>query len=131
MFANSVLENGIFDNSDEWICAKVKTNLISALNRFGGFSCVDMASTKNIIKVQKELESGLYDEKQSIEIGKLVRAKEIVNITSTRLASGAYSINVSLLNVESGVILGMYTSPKTFDSTESFAIWAHDDCIPF
>lgn len=131
MFANSVLENGIFDNSDEWICAKVKTNLISALNRFGGFSCVDMASTKNIIKVQKELESGLYDEKQSIEIGKLVRAKEIVNITSTRLASGAYSINVSLLNVESGVILGMYTSPKTFDSTESFAILAHYDCIPF
>lgn len=131
MFANSVLENGIFDNSDEWICAKVKTNLISALNRFGGFSCVDMASTKNIIKVQKELESGLYDEKQSIEIGKLVRAKEIVNITSTRLASGAYSINVSLLNVESGVILGMYTSPKTFDSTESFAILAHYDCISF
>lgn len=131
MFANSVLENGIFDNSDEWICSKVKTNLISALNRFGGFSCVDMAATKNIIKVQKELESGLYDEKQSIEIGKLVRAKEIVNITSTRLASGAYSINVSLLNVESGVILGMYTSPKTFDSTESFAILAHYDCIPF
>lgn len=131
MFANSVLENGIFDNSDEWICSKVKTNLISALNRFGGFSCVDMASTKNIINVQKELESGLYDEKQSIEIGKLVRAKEIVNITSTRLASGAYSINVSLLNVESGVILGMYTSPKTFDSTESFAILAHYDCIPF
>ena len=77
------------------------------------------------------MESGLYDEKQSIEIGKLVRAKEIVNITSTRLSSGSYSINISLLNVETGVILGMYASPKTFDSTESFAILAHYDCIPF
>lgn len=131
MFADSTLENGIFDSSDEWICAKVKSNLISAMSRFGGFTCIDMAATKNIIKVQKELESGLYDEKQSIEIGKLVKAKEIINISSTRLGSGSYSVNITLFNVETGAILGMFSSPKTYESTESFAIQAHYECIPF
>lgn len=131
MFAGSTLENGIFDGSDEWICAKVKSNLISAMSRFGGFTCIDMAATKNIIKVQKELESGLYDEKQSIEIGKLVKAKEIINISSTRLGSGSYSVIITLFNVETGAILGMFSSPKTYESTESFAIQAHYECIPF
>lgn len=131
MFAGSTLENGIFDGSDEWICAKVKSNLISAMSRFGGFTCIDMAATKNIIKVQKELESGLYDEKQSIEIGKLVKAKEIINISSTRLGSGSYSVNITLFNVETGAILGMFSSPKTYESTESFAIQAHYECVPF
>ena len=131
MFAGSTLENGIFDGSDEWICAKVKSNLISVMSRFGGFTCIDMAATKNIIKVQKELESGLYDEKQSIEIGKLVKAKEIINISSTRLGSGSYSVNITLFNVETGAILGMFSSPKTYESTESFAIQAHYECVPF
>lgn len=131
MFADSTLENGIYDNSDEWICAKVKSNLIAGMSRFGGFTCIDMAATKNIIKVQKELESGLYDEKQSIEIGKLVKAKEIINISSTRLGSGSYSVNITLFNVETGAILGMFSSPKTYESTESFAIQAHYECIPF
>lgn len=131
MFAYSTLENGIYDKSDEWICAKVKSNLIAAMSRFGGFTCIDMGATKNIIKVQKELESGLYDEKQSIEIGRLVKAKEVINISSTRLGSGAYSVNVTLFNVETGAILGMFSSPKTYESTESFAIEAHYECIPF
>lgn len=131
MFANSSLENGIFDNSDDWIREKVKSNLISAMSRFGGFTCIDMAATKNVIKVQKDLESGLYDEKQYIEIGKLIKAKEIINISSTRLASGSYSMNVTLFNVETGAILGMFSSPKTYESTESFAIEAHYECVPF
>lgn len=131
MFASSTLENGIFDKSDEWLCEKVKYNLISALSRFGGFSCVDMAQAKNIVKVQKELESGLYDETQSIEIGKMIKAKEVINIVTTRLSSGSYSMTVTLFNVETGQILGMFSSPKTYESSESYAIQAHYECVTF
>lgn len=130
MFAQSTLENGIYDKSDSWICDKVRENLISAMSRFGGFKCMDMNSAKSIIKVQKELESGFYDENQSIEIGKLIKAKEIINIKSTRLSSGSYSMNVTLFNVETGEILSMFSSPKTYDSAESFALQAHYECIP-
>ncbi|MDD6655539.1 MAG: cell envelope integrity protein TolA [Treponema sp.] len=131
MFANSILENGVFDQSDEWICKKIKTNLISAISRFGGFLCIDMDSSKNLLKVQKELESGIYDDRQSIEIGKLMKAKEIINIVSTRLSSGAYSLTITLFNVETGVILGMFSSPKTYETAESFALQAHYECVPF
>ena len=130
MFAESILENGIYDKTDVWITDKIKTNLISVLQRYGGFNCIDLAEAKNILKVQKQLESGIYDDSQSIEIGKLIKAKEIVNIKTTRLPSGSYSINIVFLNIESGEILGIFTSPKTYDSAESYALQAHYDCVP-
>lgn len=129
MFALSTIENGIYDKSDEWVTEKIKTNIISALHSYGGFNCIDLAEAKNILKVQKQLESGIYDDSQSIEIGKLVKAKEVVNIKTTRLPSGSYSINIILFNVETGSILGMFSSPKTYDSAESYVIQAHYDCI--
>lgn len=129
MFAESILENGIYDKTDVWITDKIKTNLISVLQRYGGFNCIDLAEAKNILKVQKQLESGIYDDSQSIEIGKLIKAKEIVNIKTTRLPSGSYSINIVFLNIESGEILGIFTSPITYDSGESYAIQAHYDCV--
>lgn len=128
MFAESSLENGIFDKSDVWVTDKIKANLISVLHRYGGFNCIDLNEAKSILKVQKQLESGIYDDSVSIEIGKLVKAKEFVNIKTTRLPSGAYSINITLFNVESGAILGMFSSPKTYDSAESYAMQAHYDC---
>ena len=130
MFAESILENGIYDKTDVWITDKIKTNLISVLQRYGGFKCIDLAEAKNILKVQRQLESGIYDDSQSVEIGKLIKAKEIANIKTTRLPSGSYSINITFLNVESGMILGTFTSPKTYDSAESYALQAHYDCVP-
>ena len=130
MFAESELENGIYDKTDVWVTDKIKTNLISVLQRYGGFKCIDLAEAKNILKVQRQLESGIYDDSQSIEIGKLIKAKEIATIKTTRLPSGSYSINITFLNVESGMILGTFTSPKTYDSAESYALQAHYDCVP-
>ena len=130
MFAESELENGIYDKTDVWVTDKIKTNLISVLQRYGGFKCIDLAEAKNILKVQRQLESGIYDDSQSVEIGKLIKAKEIVTIKTTRLPSGSYSINIIFLNVESGMILGTFTSPKTYDSAESYALQAHYDCVP-
>ena len=128
MFAESSLENGIYDKSDVWVTDKIKANLISVLQRYGGFKCIDLNEAKSILKVQKQLESGMYDDSQSIEIGKLIKAKEFVNIKTTRLPSGSYSISISLFNVESGAILGSFSSPKTYDSAESYALQAHYDC---
>ena len=130
MFAESSLENGIYDKSDVWITGKIRANLISTLHRYGGFNCIDLNEAKNILKVQKQLESGMYDDSQSIEIGKMIKAKEFVNIKTTRLPSGSYSINITLFNVESGEILGMFSSPRTYESAESYAIQAHYDCVP-
>lgn len=130
MFAESELENGIYDKTDVWVTDKIKTNLISVLQRYGGFKCIDLAEAKNILKVQRQLESGIYDDSQSVEIGKLIKAKEIATIKTTRLPSGSYSINITFLNVESGMILGTFTSPKTYDSAESYALQAHYDCVP-
>ena len=130
MFAESILENGIYNKTDVWVTDKIKTNLISVLQRYGGFKCIDLAEAKNILKVQRQLESGIYDDSQSVEIGKLIKAKEIANIKTTRLPSGSYSINITFLNVESGMILGTFTSPKTYDSAESYALQAHYDCVP-
>lgn len=129
MFAESSLENGIYDKTDVWVTDKIKANLISSLQRFGGFNCIDLNEAKSILKVQKQLESGMYDDSMSIEIGKLIKAKEFVNIKSTRLPSGSYSINITLFNVETGAILGMFSSPNTYDSAESYALQAHYDCI--
>ena len=129
MFAESSLENGIFDKSDEWVKDKIRSNLISDMNRFGGFKCMDMNAAKSIIKIQKELESGVYDDSKSIEIGKMVKAKDIINIKTTRLSSGAYSINVTLFNVETGEILCVYSSPKTYESAEAYTLLAHYDCV--
>ena len=128
MFAESSLENGIYDKTDVWVTDKIKANLISVLHRFGGFNCIDLNEAKSILKVQRQLESGIYDDSQTIEIGKLIKAKEFVNIKTTRLPSGSYSINITLFNVESGAILGMFTSPKTYESAESYALQAHYDC---
>lgn len=128
MFAESSLENGIYDKTDVWVADKIKANLISVLHRFGGFNCIDLNEAKSILKVQRQLESGIYDDSQTIEIGKLIKAKEFVNIKTTRLPSGSYSINITLFNVESGAILGMFTSPKTYESAESYALQAHYDC---
>ena len=130
MFAESELENGIYDKTDVWVTDKIKTNLISVLQRYGGFKCIDLAEAKNILKVQRQLESGIYDDSQSVEIGKLIKAKEIATIKTTRLPSGSYSINITFLNVESGMISGTFTSPKTYDSAESYALQAHYDCVP-
>lgn len=129
MFAESTLENGFFDKSDIWITDKIKANLISSLQCYGGFNCIDLAEAKNILKVQKQLESGIYDDSQSIEIGKLVKAKEVVNIKTTRLPSGSYSINITIFNVEKGTIIGMFSSPKTYESAESYVLQAHYDCV--
>lgn len=129
MFAESTLENGFFDKSDIWITDKIKANLISSLQCYGGFDCIDLAEAKNILKVQKQLESGIYDDSQSIEIGKLVKAKEVVNIKTTRLPSGSYSINITIFNVEKGTIIGMFSSPKTYESAESYVLQAHYDCV--
>lgn len=128
MFAESTLENGYYDKSDVWVTDKIKANLISTLQRFGGFKCIDLNEAKSILKVQKQLESGLYDDSEAIEIGKLIRAKEFLNIKTTRLPSGSYSINITLFNVETGAILGMFNSPKTYDSAESYALQAPYDC---
>ena len=129
MFAESTLENGDFYKSDLFITDKIRANLISVLHKYGGFNCIDLNEAKNIIKVQKQLESSLYNESQTIEIGKLVKAKECVNIKTTRLPSGSYSINITLLNVETGEILGMFSSPKTYESAESYCLQAHYDCL--
>ena len=129
MFAESTVENGVYDKTDVWVADKIRANLISALHRYGGFNCIDLNEAKSILKVQKQLESGIYDDSQTIEIGKLVKAKEFVNIRTTRLPSGSYSIGITLFNVETGAILGMFSSPKTYDSAESYALQAHYDCI--
>lgn len=129
MFAESILENGVYDKSDVWITDKIKTNLISALQRYGGFNCIDLTEAKSVLKVQHQLESGIYDDSQNIEIGKLIKAKEFVNIRTTRLPSGSYSISIMIFDVESGAILGTFTSPKTYDSAESYVIQAHYDCV--
>ena len=128
MFAESTLENGIYDKTDVWVTDKIKANLISVLQRYGNFNCIDLNEAKSILKVQKQLESGMYDDSQSIEIGKLIKAKEFVNIKTTRLPSGSYSINITLFNVETGAILGMFSSPKSYESAESYALQAHYDC---
>lgn len=130
MFAESTLENGIYDKSDVWVTAKIKANLISVLQNYGGFNCIDLNEAKNVLKVQKQLESGMYNDAQSIEIGKLLKAKEFVNIKTTRLPSGSYSISVSVFNVETGAILGMFSSPRTYESAEAYALQAHYDCAP-
>ena len=99
------------------------------LTRRANLHHLDLNEAKSILKVQKQLESGMYDDSMSIEIGKLIKAKEFVNIKSTRLPSGSYSINITLFNVETGAILGMFSSPNTYDSSESYALQAHYDCI--
>lgn len=130
MFADSTLENGLYDKSDLWVTDKIKTNLIAVLQRYGGFNCLDLSEAKNILKVQKQLESGIYDDSQSIEIGRLVKAKECVNIKTTRFPSGSYSVSIMFFDVESGQILGTFTSPKTYDSAESYSMLAPYDCAP-
>ncbi|MBR5965843.1 MAG: hypothetical protein IK015_07000 [Treponema sp.] len=130
MFAESTLENGIYDKSDLWVADKIKAGFISVLQNYGGFNCIDLNEAKNVLKVQKQLESGMYNDAQSIEIGKLLKAKEFVNIKTTRLPSGSYSISVSVFNVETGAILGMFSSPKTYESAEAYSLQAHYDCAP-
>ena len=127
MFAESTVENGVYDKTDVWVADKIRANLISVLHRYGGFNCIDLNEAKSILKVQRQLESGIYDDSQTIEIGKMVKAKEFVTIKTTRLPSGSYSITVTLFNVETGAILGMFASPKTYESAESYALQAHYD----
>jgi len=130
MFAESTLENGLFDKTDVWVTDAIKSNLISTMTRFGGFTCLDIANAKKILKVQRELESGVYSDEESIEIGKLIKAKNIINIKTTRLSSGAYIINVTLYNVETGAILGVYSSPKSYETPESYVLEAQYEPVP-
>ena len=62
MFAESTLENGIYDKTDVWVTDKIKANLISVLQRYGNFNCIDLNEAKSILKVQKQLESGMDDD---------------------------------------------------------------------
>lgn len=129
MFADSIVENGVYNKSDIWIADKIKVNLISALQRYGNFKCVDLNEARNILKIQNQLGDVIYDDSQSIKIGKLIKAKEVVNIKSTRFPSGAYSISITIINVETGEIIGMFSSPKSYESAESYTIQAHLDCL--
>ncbi len=130
MFSESTLENGLYDKTDIWITDKIKANLISVLQRYGGFNCVDMEETKSIMKIQKQLEtSSAYDDSLSIEVGKLIKAKEFITIKTTRYSSGAYSIHITLFNVETGAILGVFSSPIIYASSEEYVMQAHYDCL--
>lgn len=131
MFASSTIENGMYDKSDYWVTTRIRDNLISGLTRYGGFSCIDMQEARNILKIQQQLESVMYDDSQTVEIGKMIKAKEAVVIKTTRLPSGTYTLSVRLLNIETGKILTMYTSPTAYEGAESYTEQAHYDCLLF
>ena len=101
------------------------------VNRYGGFQCISIEEAKSVAKLQKQLESSMFDDGETIEMGKMVKAKEALTIKTTRLPTGTYTMSVRILNVETGKIISAFTSSKTYESAESYVLQAHFDSVTF
>jgi len=80
----------------------------------GNYILIENSEINNILKSQQQFLSGSYNEKDAIEIGKLLFANHMVLIQTGEIKNTAY-LNLKIIDVEKGTIVkaeNIYTKSK-------------------
>jgi hypothetical protein len=87
---------------------KYRDIIQSALNhdvaKFSAIQLSDRRNQEEIEKIQQESLSGKFSEEQYIRIGQLAQSKFIINGSITKLPNAAFNLELSLTDVESGLV---------------------------
>lgn len=121
--------NGLKNGSDKWLSQSVKTDVLSDLSQYSAIKILESEQQKNVLKLQKESESIIYDESDTLELGRMLKAREYVKITITRIdkqGESLYGLQATIVNIESGSAEGSY-NPKTYYSQTDFLTKAHGE----
>ncbi len=114
---------------DAWLSQSVKTDVLSDLSQYSAIKVLESEQQKNVLKLQKESESAIYDDTDMIELGRMVKAREYIKITITRIeqkGQSLYSLQATVVNIESGTSEGGF-NPKTYYSKDEFLTKAHGE----
>ena len=87
-----------------WLPNAAGEKLESNLSMYTDFYIVNGANKRQIINIQKESESGIYDESTAIEVGKLTSASHGIFL-NVRKANNKYSVSINYTDLESGKII--------------------------
>ncbi len=109
IFAQTTISVLYFENTTEdpeyqWLSKGLADMLISDLNGLPGINMIERASLQKVLEEQALALTGLSDESNAVEVGKILQANHLI--------SGAYILNddmirvdIKLIDVESAAIL--------------------------
>ena len=124
-----VMVNGLKNGSDKWLAQSVKTDVLSDLSQYSAMKLLESEQQKNVLKLQKESESAIYDDTDALEIGRMVKAREYIKLTITRIeqkGQNLYGLQATIVDIESGVSEGGY-NPKSYYNQTEFLTKAHGE----
>ena len=99
-----ILENINDTDEDSFLGGFVRDRVQANLDSYTDFAFVNSANKKEIIELQMESESDIYDESTAIELGKLVNADYGLFITIRRVEQ-SYIVQAKFTDIESGLDL--------------------------
>ena len=124
-----VMVNGLKNGSDKWLTQSVKTDVLSDLSQYSAMKLLESEQQKNVLKLQKESESAMYDDNDMLELGRMVKAREYIKLTITRIeqkGQNLYGLQATIVNIETGTSEGGY-NPKSYYSQTDFLTKAHGE----
>ena len=124
-----VMVNGLKNGSDKWLAQSVKTDVLSDLSQYSAMKLLESEQQKNVLKLQKESESAIYDDTDALEIGRMVKAREYIKLTITRIeqkGQNLYGLQATIVDIETGVSEGGY-NPKSYYNQTEFLTKAHGE----
>ena len=124
-----VMVNGLKNGSDKWLTQSVKTDVLSDLSQYSAMKLLESEQQKNVLKLQKESESAMYDDNDMLELRRMVKAREYIKLTITRIeqkGQNLYGLQATIVNIETGTSEGGY-NPKSYYSQTDFLTKAHGE----
>lgn len=125
----SVLINGKKDKSDIWLSQSAKSDVLNDLSQYSAIKMLEAEQQRNVLKLQKESESVIYDDEDVLELGKMLKAKRYITLTTTRLEQNGqslYSLSATIVNITTGNAEGGYNS-KNYYTQNEFVLKAHGE----
>lgn len=101
--------SGNLSDEVQWLPNFTVNMLSDFLAKYSAITIVDKHNQQTLLKLLKEQESGLYDDTQSVELGKFAVAQNIliVNITAK---NSSYAISCKVNNKETNTSIAAYSN---------------------